>query len=127
MLNKGIIGHEETIVSTDNVAVNVGSGNLKVFATPSMIALMEKAAALSVEPHLEEGQTTVGSKVDVIHSAPSLIGAKIIVESELVDIDRRKLTFKVKASDEAGVIGEGTHERFVIDIRKFLEKAEGRK
>ena len=116
MIEIGIKGHQETIVGEDNVATNVGSGKVKVFSTPMMIALIEKTATLSVEPYLEPGQSTVGTLVNVSHLAATPLGMKVHAESELVAIDRRKLTFKVAAYDEKGLIGEGMHERFIIDI-----------
>lgn len=108
------------------LSTNVGSGRVRVFATPMMISLMEKTATLSVEPHLEPGQSTVGTLVNVAHLAATPLGAKVYAESELVAIDRRKLVFKVAAYDEKGLIGEGTHERFVIDIDRFQSKAENK-
>lgn len=123
-LQLGIKGRQETVVTENNVAVNVGSGTLQVFATAMMIALMEKAAVLSIEPYLiDEGKSSVGTQVNMSHCAPSPIGMKIWAETELVEIDRRRLVFKVAAYDECGLIGEGLHERFIIDIQKFIEKA----
>ena len=124
MLEIGIKGHQETIVGENNVATNVGSGKVKVFSTPMMIALMEKTATLSVEPYLEPGQSSVGTLVNVSHLAATPLGMKVRAESELVAIDRRKLTFKVAAYDEKGLIGEGMHERFIIDIARFQNKAD---
>ena len=126
MVTLGIKGRQETVVSDANVATNVGSGRVKVFSTPMMIALMEKAAVLSLEPYLEEGQSSVGVKVCVSHLASTPMGMKVWAESEVIDIDRRRITFSVKAYNENALIGEGTHERFIIDIDKFIAKAEGK-
>lgn len=123
MVEIGIKGHQETIVTTVNVATNVGSGKVQVFATPMMIALMEKAATLSIEPVLEQGQSSVGTHINVSHCSATPMGMKVWAETEVIAIDRRKITFSVKAYDERGLIGEGTHERFIIDVDKFIEKA----
>ena len=104
-------------------AARVGSGLVDVFATPMMIALIEKTCNESVLPYLEEGQGTVGTLVNVAHSAATPIGMRVWCESELVEVDRRRLVFKVKAFDECGPIGEGSHERFIIDTAKFAAKA----
>lgn len=105
-------------------AKTMGSGTLDVFATPAMIALMEKTAWTSVAPYLEAGEGTVGIHLDISHDAPTPLGMTITCESELVEIDGRKLVFSVSAKDEKGtVIGRGTHERFVILEEKFQEKA----
>ena len=126
MIETGIKGRQEAVVTESMLSTNVGSGRVRVFATPMMISLMEKTATLSVEPHLEPGQSTVGTLVNVAHLAATPLGAKVYAESELVAIDRRKLVFKVAAYDEKGLIGEGTHERFVIDIDRFQSKAENK-
>ena len=126
MVEIGIKGHQETIVTTVNVATNVGSGKVQVFATPMMIALMEKAATLSIEPVLAEGQSSVGTHIDVSHLSATPMGMKVWADTEVIAIDRRKITFSVKAYDERGLIGEGTHDRFIIDVDKFIAKAEGK-
>lgn len=123
MVEIGIKGYQELLVTEANVATNVGSGKVKVFATPMMIALMEKAAVLSIEPFLEEGQSSVGVHVDVAHLASTPIGMKVWAESEVIAIDRRKITFSVKAFNENELIGEGTHDRFIVSVEKFQEKA----
>lgn len=108
---------------TDNMLASYfQSGLLDVFATPSMIALMEKTALLCVESYLEEGYTTVGSKVDVLHLAPTPKGMKVKVVAELISIEDRKLTFKVETYDSFEKIGEGIHERFIVDRERFLNK-----
>ena len=126
MVDLGIKGRQETTVTAANVAMNVGSGVVKVFATPMMIALIEKAAVLSVEPFLESGQSSVGTKINVSHVAATPEGMKVWAETELIEIDRRRLVFKVAAYDERGLIGEGTHERFIIDVEKFQAKADAK-
>lgn len=125
-METGIIGQEELIVNETNTAEALGSGSLAVFATPAMIALMEKTARLSVAPFLEDGQSTVGTLVNVKHLSASPVGMKITCRTELKEIDRRRLVFHVECSDEAGIIGEGEHERFIIDATKFMAKTEAK-
>jgi len=126
MVEIGIKGYQEYTVTPDKLASNVGSGLVKVYATAMMIALIEKAAVYSVEPYLEEGQGTVGTHVDVSHCSATPCGMKVWAETELIEIDRRKLVFKVAAYDERGLIGEGRHERFIIDNVKFQAKADSK-
>lgn len=122
----GIKGRVETVVNENNTAKFVGSGSLDVFATPNMIGLMEQAAQASVAPFLEEGQGTVGTKIEISHDAATPLGMKVWAESELVEIDRRRLVFDVKAFDECGLIGQGRHERFIISNEKFLAKVNAK-
>ena len=122
MLQTGIKGYQEETVVEGKLASNVGSGLVKVYATAMMIALIEKAAVLSVEPYLESGQGTVGTLVNVSHCSATPLGMKVHAETELIEIDRRRLVFKVAAYDECGLIGEGLHERFIIDMKKFQDK-----
>ncbi len=119
----GLKGQAETTVNEQNTAAAMGSGLLPVFATPAMLALMENAAATSVQPFLGEGEGTVGTRLEVSHLAATPIGLAVRAESELVAVDRRKLTFTVRAWGGEELIGEGTHQRFVIDNARFLEKA----
>lgn len=126
MLEAGIKGTGSVEVVRENTAAAVGSGMLEVFATPMMIALMEKTACESVAPYLEKGSGTVGTELNVKHVAATPIGMQVTCETELVEVDGRRLVFHVKASDEAGLIGEGTHERFIINNEKFQSKANGK-
>ena len=122
MLETGIKGHQTETVTEEKTAATVGSGSLRVYATPAMIALMEKTALASVAGELEEGMTTVGTKLDVAHTSASPEGSTITCESVLTEIDRRRLVFTVTAYDDAGEIGKGTHERFIVDCAKFMDK-----
>ena len=126
MIQIGIKGHEEAVVTEDMLASNVGSGLVKVYSTAMMIALIEKAAVLSVEPYLEQGQGSVGTLINVSHCSATPLGMKVHAETELVEIDRRRLVFKVAAYDERGLIGEGMHERFIIDNARFQAKADSK-
>jgi predicted thioesterase len=127
MLEVGIKGTQEVMVSAENTAKTMGSGTLDVFATPAMIALMEKTAWESVQPQLDEGSGTVGTSLQVKHVAATPVGMKVTCESELVKVDGRALTFSVKAYDEAGLIGEGEHERFIVFNDKFQAKADAKR
>ena len=126
MLEAGIKGTQEVKVTEENTALTMGSGTLKVFATPSMIALMEKTAWQSVAPNLEEGSGTVGTQLNVSHLSATPLGMTVRCESELTEVDGRKLVFKVAAYDNAGLIGEGTHERFIVKNEKFQAKADSK-
>ena len=124
MIEKGIKGHLEEMVTPEMSAARVGSGLVDVLATPMMIALIEKTCNECVLPHLEAGQGTVGTLVNVSHTAATPIGMRVWCDAELVEVDRRRLVFKVQAFDPCGLIGEGTHERFIIDTKKFFEKVK---
>ena len=127
MLAIGKKGREELIVSRESSAMALGSGTLEVFATPAMIALMEKTARKSVQGDLEEGFGTVGISVNIKHVAATPLDMKVVCESELLEIDGKKLVFSVKAFDESGLIGEGVHERFIISNDKFQQKTDAKK
>lgn len=126
MLEAGIKGNQEVKVTDENTALAMGSGTLKVFATPSMIALMEKTAWESVSPYLEEGSGTVGTHLDVSHLSATPLGMTVRCESELIQVDGRKLVFKVAAYDDGGLIGQGTHQRFIVKNDKFQAKADSK-
>ncbi len=125
-METGIKGRAEAVVDKTNTALSLGSGNLEVFATPHMIALMECAAQSSVAPMLDNGMSTVGTHLDVSHDAATPLGMRVWAESELVEVDGRRLVFDVKAYDECGLIGQGRHERFIIKADKFLAKVNAK-
>ena len=114
---------KETKVTQENTAKTVGSGEIDVFATPMMIALIEEAAAACCKQFLEEGMTTVGTLVNVSHVAATPVGMTVRAEAEIAGVDGREITFIVKAYDEKGMIGEGQHKRFIVKIEKFRQKA----
>lgn len=122
MLEIGLKYESRTTVSTANSAKTLGSGDMDVFATPAMVALMENAAMLAVAAELPEGSATVGTQMNTSHIKASPLGAVITASAELTAVDGRKLTFAVKAWDEKDVIGEGEHTRFVVDRARFLSK-----
>ena len=126
MLQTGIKGKQTVVVTPAQTAAYYGSGALEVFATPAMVALLEETAWRSVQPYLEEGQATVGTRVDIRHLAATPLGGKVTCESELVEVDRRRLVFKVEVFDEKTKVGEGIHERFVIQSEKFLAAAKAK-
>ena len=123
----GAKGKAEMVVTQDKTAAAVGSGSIEVFATPWMIAMMELSACNALAPFYDEGQSSVGTKLDVSHDAATPIGMKVCAEAEVVEVDRRRIVFQVTAWDETGVIGKGTHERFLINAEKFLAKVEAKK
>ncbi len=124
MLEKGLQHESRTTVSEQNIARTMGSGDLEVFATPSMVALMENAAMTAVAEALPEGSTTVGAMMNTSHIKPSGMGQEIVATAELTEVEGRKLTFKVSAHDAEGVIGEGTHIRYIVDRAKFMSKVK---
>jgi predicted thioesterase len=119
----GLTGTAETPVVFENTAAAMGSGALEVFATPAMIALMENASLELVQPYLQEGEGTVGISISVSHDAPTPIGRCVVAESELIEVDRKKLVFRVEARVGEEVIGKGTHTRFIVNSDRFLQKA----
>lgn len=126
MISTGIKGTRTVEVTDDNTAEAVGSGTLRVFATPAMVALIEATASGSVAPHLEDGTSTVGTHLDVAHSAATPVGMEVTCETELVEVDRRRLVFSVTVRDPVGEVGSGTHERFIVDDARFMSKAESK-
>ena len=122
MLKEGLKYISTTTVDTTNSALALGSGDMEVFATPAMVALMENAAMLAVALKLEEGETTVGSMISTSHLKPSKIGNTVSAIAELTAIEGRKLTFKISAYDGETLIGEGEHIRFIVNREKFLSK-----
>lgn len=121
-METGLTHTSKTIVSETNTAIALGSGDLPVFATPAMMALMENAAMLAVADALPDGSSTVGGHIESSHLKPSPIGAEIEATATLEKIDGRKLYFKVVARQGETIIGEGTHLRFIVDRMKFMSK-----
>ncbi len=112
----------EITVEEKDTAMALGSGTLAVLATPRMIALMEESAYKCIEKYLENGQSSVGTYLDVKHLAATPVGMKAYAESEIIEVDGRRVVFSVKAYDEKGIIGEGKHERFIVFSEKFVAK-----
>ena len=127
----GLKGRAETVVTDQNTAAAAGSGLVPVFATPWMVALMEHAAVGATAGCLSEGESTVGTRLDITHDAATPIGMKVwadavvtAVDGKLTEINGKALTFSVAAYDESGLIGKGVHGRFIIAVDRFLAKAE---
>ena len=123
-MEAGIRNRKDDVVVEAKTARTAGSGLLEVYSTPSMIALMEGCCHESVASYLEEGKGTVGISLDVKHVAATPLGMKVYCESILKEVKGRVLTFEVKAYDEAGLIGEGIHQRCIIDNEKFLRRTQ---
>ena len=119
---KGLCHTETLVVEHKDTAAVYGSGSLEVFATPAMIALMEKTCLESVNSKIGEGNTTVGISVNIRHLKASPVGVKIRCDSKLIGVDRKRLVFEVQCFDGDTLIGEGVHERFVVDSAKFMAK-----
>ena len=124
MLQIGIKGFLEKTVTAQDTAQVMGSGELEVYATPAMIALIEEAAWKSVAPALEPGQGTVGTKLEIEHLSATPVGMRVRCETELIEMDRRRLVFRADVYDDKGKIGAGTHERFLVDNDRFFSKAK---
>lgn len=127
MLKIGTKGTKSVTVTSRNTAKAMGSGTLDVFATPALIALMEETCWTSVAGQLEPGSGTVGTLLEIKHTAPTPVGMEVTCESTLIEADGRRLVFTVTARDAKGVVGEGRHERFVIQNEKFQAKADAKR
>lgn len=126
MLKPGMSAVLTCEVNESNSAKAIGSGSLMVFGTPAMIALIEQTAVALLEGNLPEGTTTVGTKLDISHVSATPMGMTAECECTLVEIDRKKLVFDVIVKDNAGIIGNGTHERFMVEADSFMKKAESK-
>ena len=127
MLTPGIRGHASAAVTPANTARAMGSGTLEVFATPALAALAEQACWQSVAPFLEAGSGTVGAKLTLEHTAPTPVGLTVTCNSELTAVEGRKLTFTVALADDRGPVGQGVHERFIVDDARFFAKAQAKR
>ena len=121
-LTIGIRGQAAALVEKEDTAQVVGSGDLLVYATPCMVALMEGAACESIAPCLAEGESSVGTLMNVAHTSATPVGMEVRAESVVTAVEGRKVTFEITAYDETGEIGKATHERFIIKAERFLEK-----
>ncbi len=120
----GLTGSASTTVTAANTAAAMKSGSLPVFATPAMCALMEEAACAAVNAHLAVGSGTVGISLNITHDRATALNETVRATAVLAAVDGRKLTFAIEAQDSKGVIGKGTHERFIIDNEKFMAKVQ---
>lgn len=118
----GMKGEASTVVEREDTALEVGSGDLLVYATPCMVALMEGAACEAIGSALKEGQTSVGIELNISHVSATPVGMEVRAEAEVTAVEGKILTFQLCAYDEAGKIGEGTHKRCLINAQPFLDK-----
>jgi predicted thioesterase len=123
-LTPGLVGETEIVVGTRDTAPHVGSGKIKVLATPVMVGLMEEAALNAVEGFLPAGHQTVGTRLDITHVAATPVGLRVVARAELTRVDGRRLTFRIWADDERDRIGEGTHERIIVNVERFDARAQ---
>jgi predicted thioesterase len=123
-LTPGLIGESEIVVGTRDTAPHVGSGKIKVLATPVMVSLMEEAALNAVEGLLPQGFQTVGTRLDITHVAATPVGLHVTARAELTRVEGRRLTFRVWADDERDRIGEGSHERIIVEVARFDARAQ---
>ena len=119
-LKSGLKGRATVEVTKENTALTMGSGDMEVFATPALVALMEKSATKALEGKLPEGATTVGSQIDASHLRPSLVGANVSAEAEVKEVQGRRLAFKIVAKEGKITVGEATHVRYIVDREQFL-------
>jgi fluoroacetyl-CoA thioesterase len=120
----GMVHEEELVVAEQHTATHLGSGGVKVLATPVMVALMEVAARNMVDPHLEPGHMTVGTGLDIKHLAATPLGMRVRARAELVRVQGHRLEFKVEAFDEREKVGEGTHTRAIVNLKRFWDKLQ---
>ncbi len=125
-LAPGLIGEVETVVTEADTAARWGSGLVPVFGTPALVGLMEGAAVQALEDHFPPGQTSVGGRINVRHLAPTPVGMHVRARAELLEVEGRRLVFRVEAWDAIEQIGEATHERFIIDEERFVAKAKAK-
>lgn len=119
----GMTGQAETCVERADTAQEVGSGDLLVYATPCMVALMEGAACEAIAPALKEGQTSVGTALSIEHISATPVGLEVRAEAEVTAVEGKVITFSLKAFDEQGEIGYGTHKRVLVSAQRFLDKS----
>ncbi len=125
-IKPGLVGETTITVTKDQTARHLGSGNIDVYATPAMVALMEQTALSTIDPLLDKGQASVGTALDIKHIAATPLGHKVRARAEVIEVDRRRVTFRVQAWDEQELIGEGTHTRFIIDTDRFLDNLKNK-
>lgn len=122
----GLEGDVEAEVTENMTAAAVGSGLVPGLSTPSLVGLMEGAAVQAISAHLQPGTSTVGSRLDITHLAPTPVGMRVKSHAVLEEIDGRRLVFRVSVSDEIGEVGAGVHERYLIDLARFKERIAAR-
>lgn len=124
LLQPGLKATVEIVVGTRDTAAHVGSGKIGVLATPILVTLLEAAALQAVEEFMHPGQQTVGTRLDISHTAATPVGMRVRAHAELVQVEGRKLTFSLRAEDEVETIGGGTHERLIISVERFDQRMQ---
>lgn len=123
----GLKGERAFVVEEKHTAYHLGSGGVHVFSTPSMVSLMEGAAVNAIDPLLPDGQMSVGIEISAKHLAATPIGKRVRAEAEVIDVDKRRVMFTIKAWDEHELIGEATHTRFIIDLDRYTQRLDEKK
>lgn len=126
-IKPGLKATVEIVVGTRDTAAHVGSGKIGVLATPILVTLLEAAALGAVEEFMQPGQQTVGTRLDISHTAATPVGMHVRASAELIKVEGRKLTFKLHAEDEVETIGGGTHERLIITVHRFDERMQAKR
>ncbi|MDR7866768.1 MAG: thioesterase family protein [Sporomusaceae bacterium] len=126
-LTVGAAGEAAVTVTADNTAERFGNKGAAVFATPLLVALMEQAAIAALKPYLADGEGSVGTRVEISHLAATPVGMTVRARAELVELAGKKLTFAVEAFDDREKVGEGRHERYIIDNAKFMARVATKK
>jgi len=121
-IQPGLRGEARLVVAEEHTARHLGSGGVRVLATPQMILLMERAGVAAVDPLLPAGYRTVGARLNVRHLAPTPVGFEVVASADLVERDDRRLIFRVQVHDGVEVVGRGTHERFIINVDRFAQR-----
>lgn len=122
MITKGITFSQEMTVEQKDTAAVYGSGKLDVFATPAMVGLMENTAMRCLDGLLEKGDDTVGIEINVKHLKATLVGKKVWCTATITEVDGRRIVYAIEAKDETGIIGTAVHDRFIVNVEKFLSK-----
>ncbi len=125
-LAPGLNVEEKLVVDKSTTADRMGNPGFNVFSTPALVQLFETTAIRLIASHLEQHQGSVGTRVDVAHLGATPVGMIVRCHAELVEVDGKRLTFKLNAYDEKDLIGTGTHERFIVDVSKFLSRVEAK-
>jgi predicted thioesterase len=123
----GLIGEQRLTVGPENTALHLGSGGVEVLATPEMVRMMERAGVAAVDHMLPAGYRTVGVHLDVSHLAPTPLGMEVVARAELLSVEGRKLTFRVEARDGRELVGQGTHQRMIINVERFRERVNAKR
>lgn len=121
------VAKEELVVSSSQLACNVGSGSVSVYATPMMVAAMEHCACSALNPFLDEGETSVGIMINTSHDAATPVDMKVFVEATIIAVKGKKVSFEIIARDEKDIIGRATHDRFIVIQDRFEVKANAKR